>query len=263
MKRNNTKLARREDVQPRSTEPLDLIRTAIETNADPEKMKSLVELYERLELGKAKKAYTAAMAKARHLMPAIVKTGWNDQTKSTFGKFEEINELVMPPLTANGFTVDYTQVETLNKREGWFGMKCTLSHEAGYSKEARMDFPPDTLGPKGSPNKTEMHGLGSSITYARRYLLVMALNLTLKGEDNDGNSQDGELNPEQLEKLNTLYDEIFKMTDTEKEFYAWWEKKKKWGGFDDIKTIKQSQFAKISRELERIRDLMAKKASKS
>jgi len=257
MKRNaNTKLARREDI-PRSTEPLDLIRIAIETNADPEKMKSLVDLFERLEMAKAKKAYTAAMAKARDGMQPIVKTGWNEQTKSAFGKFEDINEEVMPRLTATGFTVDYTQVPTMNKRENWFGLKCTVSHEAGYSRDFTMDFPPDTLGPKGTPNKTEMHGLGSSITYARRYLLVMALNITLKGEDNDGNGAGVELNGEQVKEINGKYDEIEKRVSNPKKYEEWKASFYKMLGVDSLANLPASSFEKAIRELDRVLDKFA------
>ena len=43
------------------------------------------------------------------------------------------------------------------------------------------------VGIKGMQNKTQIHGEGSSFSYAQRYLTKLAFNLRIEGEDDDGN----------------------------------------------------------------------------
>ena len=63
---------------------------------------------------------------------------------------------------------------------------CDVSHIAGHTKRYRLFAPPDTLGPKGTPVKTQLHGRGSTNTFLRRYLECNIFNVVLKNLDDDG-----------------------------------------------------------------------------
>jgi hypothetical protein len=64
---------------------------------------------------------------------------------------------------------------------------------------------------KGRPNKTALHGLGSSVSYLRHYLTCMIFNVVMRGEDDDGNGFPGgtpggvpRINPAQRDELHRL-----------------------------------------------------------
>jgi hypothetical protein len=115
-----------------------------------------------------------AMIKARGSVSEIVK-----DTKGNFGKYATlagINDAIMPALVANGLTVaqevstDYHDATLLVTVETW------LCHTSGeYIQFAPLALPVD---------KPTAQGVGSAITYGRRYALMAALNLS--ADDDDG-----------------------------------------------------------------------------
>ncbi len=64
-------------------------------------------------------------------------------------------------------------------------MKCTCAHEAGHERAYHLDLPPDTAGAQGKANKTPIQGIGSTITYARRYLVLQVFNIALTNDPDD------------------------------------------------------------------------------
>mgnify|MGYP002040969543 CR=1 FL=1 len=84
----------------------------------------------------------------------------------------------------------------------------------------------DANGMKGQQNKTATHAFGSSMSYGRRYLLLMVFDIALTNEDDDGQAAGRRppvdygnrreydaapvqsINQEQHERLRTLIDEV-------------------------------------------------------
>lgn len=120
----------------------------------------------------AAKAYTA-LAKAQTEMGKALKKSTNPHFRAAYADLGAVQDACMPALHANGFAV---YQPTGQDEMGPF-VKTVLAHESGEVLECRTPLLID---------KNNMQGLGSAITYARRYgLLCMS---GLAPEDDDGNA---------------------------------------------------------------------------
>jgi hypothetical protein len=116
----------------------------------------------------------AALAAAQAEMGAALKDKKNDHFKSTYADLSSVIEAVRAPLTRHGISFHQPMVESEFGR----GVKTILSH--GESDTHIECVVPIIVG------KNDMQGLGSAITYARRYgLMGMA---GIAPDDDDGNA---------------------------------------------------------------------------
>jgi hypothetical protein len=117
----------------------------------------------------------AALAAAQAAMGRAAKSANNPHFKSKYADLASVMDACMPALNANGIAV--TQPV---KREDGEIVLYTVLHHADSNQ---------TLDDGGLPlivNKRDMQGLGSALTYARRYSL-MAMT-AIAAEDDDGNA---------------------------------------------------------------------------
>lgn len=116
-----------------------------------------------------------ALAAAQAAMGRAAKSANNPHFKSKYADLSSVMDACMPALTANGIAV--TQPV---KREDGEIVLYTILHHADSDQ---------TLDDGGLPlivNKRDMQGLGSALTYARRYgLMAMA---GISADDDDGNA---------------------------------------------------------------------------
>ncbi len=98
-----------------------------------------------------------------------------DSYSGKYATMSAILEIVNPALRAHGLSICHT-VERVNDREC---LKSLLCHSSGEYIVSRI---PLIL------NKNDMQGLGSAITYARRYATQSLLNLAIADHDDDGDS---------------------------------------------------------------------------
>ena len=174
-----------------------LLQLAVRTDVDAAKVSALADVYVRLQEQRRAwdRADRAEAARLEHLsdkalmqaqLPVLDKTTPNQEGKGKFVDFGELWEACFPIWTAHGFAVSYDVVPTDN---GLIRLKLLLDHRGGHREEYYApDTPPDTTGPKGTPNKTIPQGNQSTITYVQRGLLTRALGIAMKREDDDGNS---------------------------------------------------------------------------
>lgn len=115
----------------------------------------------------------AALAAAQGEMEAPTKSAQNPHFKSRYADLSEVVRVALPALSKHGLA--------------WFsrydatGDGCMVSVIAHGASDTRVECPVPLL-----LNKRDMQGLGSAMTYARRYGL---LSLTgLAPEDDDGNA---------------------------------------------------------------------------
>jgi hypothetical protein len=117
-----------------------------------------------------------ALAKARSAMAAPKKSASNPAFRSKFADLASILEAIEPALAANDLIVTQTLRPTPVGQE----LVTTLWHTSGESLESVATL---------HPEKQTLQGLGSAITYLRRYSLQALL--CLAAEDDDGNSASG------------------------------------------------------------------------
>lgn len=160
-------------------------RAATDPNVDIDKMERLLNMQERIFDKNAEIAFNEALSKVQRETPKIKRESENKQTRSTYAKLESINKVLVPIYTEHGFALSFGTADAPS--EGWQRITCKASHVAGHSKDYFVDLPLDNEGMQGNVNKTKMHGAGSTISYARRYLTVLIFNISITDEDNDGN----------------------------------------------------------------------------
>ncbi len=113
-----------------------------------------------------------ALVKAQSEMTRAAKDANNPHFGSKYADLAAVQDACMPALQKNGFAVVYH----ITREDGKSYVSTKMLHESGW--EAQCDIPLVV-------DKNSMQGLGSAITYARRYGL-----LCLSGvapEDDDGN----------------------------------------------------------------------------
>ena len=172
---------------PRDSDALMVVitRAASDSSMDVEKLERLASLYERLKGKQAEQDFNAAMSKAQTEMPMVVKDAKNPQTNSLYARLETMMKVVVPVATKHGFSMSFGTADC--PIQGYIRHTCIVSHNAGHSRTYQCDLPNDNLGPKGTANKSLMHGAGSSFSYGRRYLTMMIFNVSTGMEDDDGN----------------------------------------------------------------------------
>lgn len=125
----------------------------------------------------------AALAAAQAEMGAALKDSVNPAFKSKYADLASVIEAVRGPLTRHGISYHQPMVESEFGR----GVKTVLSHgESGTHIECVVPI---------IAGKNDMQGLGSAITYARRYgLMAMA---GIAPDDDDGNAAAASVSPAQ------------------------------------------------------------------
>lgn len=181
-------------------------RAALNPTIDVEKMERLLAMHERILTRDAKAAYIRALAEVQLELPVITERGdiknREGKSQSKYALWEDINETIKPTLAKHGFALSF--------RTGQEGEKIVvtgvLSHRDGHSEETSIYLPTDTSG-----SKNAVQAVGSSTSYGKRYTAQALLNLTSRGEDDDGKASGGEppkLSDEQVEKLQDVIIEV-------------------------------------------------------
>lgn len=121
------------------------------------------------------KNIVSLLIKARKDIQPPAKTGTNPHFRSRYVTLEGCIEAVTQPLANHGF---FLSQQVFTNEHGSF-VDTILMHEDDPTWEM-VSHVPLVLG------KNDMQGLGSAITYARRYGIMSLLNLP--AEDDDGNA---------------------------------------------------------------------------
>lgn len=180
-------------------------RAATNPNVDIDKMERLLQMQERILERNAKAAYTTALAEMLPKLPVITERGSiknrDGGVQSKYALWEDINEAIGPILAAHGFALTFR-----TGSEGT-GIKVTgvLSHREGHSEETTITLPADTSG-----SKNAVQAVASSVSYGKRYTAGALLNITSRGEDDDGRKAAGPptLSEEQVANLEALLTEV-------------------------------------------------------
>jgi len=157
-------------------------RAAADPQCDIEKMERLMAMHERMQARNAEADFNADMASMQSEMPSIAERGEikvQGQVRSNYATFEDINDIVKPIMQRFGFAVSF-RVETT---QGGMSVTGILMHRAGHREQTTMLLPLDTSG-----SKNAVQAVGSSVSYGKRYVMSALLNLTTRGEDDDGHA---------------------------------------------------------------------------
>ena len=115
----------------------------------------------------------AALAMAQTQMGKALKAAANPHFKTKYADLADVTEAALPALNANGIAV----FQPLRTIDGQHYVVTIFAHSSGETIECAVPL---------LVNKNDMQGLGSAITYARRYGLMMMAGIA--PEDDDGNA---------------------------------------------------------------------------
>jgi len=150
-------------------------RAALNPDVDIDKMERLLQMQERVMDRQAMMAYSAAMAAMQTELPSIEERGQTNN--GCYATLEDIVDTVRPILQKHGFAVSF-RIQTQER-----GIQVTgvLMHKDGHREETSMLLPADMTG-----NKNAVQAFGSSTSYGKRYVLCALLNITTRGQDDNG-----------------------------------------------------------------------------
>ena len=171
--------------------------TALDTLlSDPERLKEFpIETLERLmalakeqRAEQARLAYFGAFNAVQEAMTPIRRRAINDATNSPYAKLETVTKMLDPLIVGWGFSRSLTTEPSTIAEHIRFVI--VIRHVEGHEERYGIDAPNDYAGPKGTPVKTKLHGMGSSFTYCERVLLCKAFGVQVVADD-DGNAGGG------------------------------------------------------------------------
>lgn len=119
----------------------------------------------------------AALCKAQAVMESAKKDSANPFFKSKYADLSSVWDACRKPLTDNGLSVSQLPC---NAPDGTPGVHTTLLHSSGQWISGAV---------YGAPTKNDPQGIGSLITYYRRYSLAAIAGVI--SEDDDGNAASG------------------------------------------------------------------------
>lgn len=115
----------------------------------------------------------AALAAAQAQMGKATKSANNPHFKAKYADLAEVMDACLPALNANGIAV----IQPIRTVDGKLYVGTVLVHQSGETLECDVPL---------IVQKNDMQGLGSAITYARRYGLMSMAGIA--PEDDDGNA---------------------------------------------------------------------------
>ena len=120
----------------------------------------------------------ASLSKAQSAMSAAKKDSINPHFKSRYADLASIWDACREPLTKNGLSV----IQMPGKDETGYYVETLLAHSSGEFVSCKLHI---------SPVKDDPQGLGSSITYARKYGLAAIAGISADDSDDDGEAAMG------------------------------------------------------------------------
>ncbi len=171
-----------EVIEPRSILSLigDLAR---DPNVDVTKMQALVNMHRDLAADHARREYFEAMNRAQEEIQPVARTTENTQTHSFYAKLEAVDAAIRPIYLKHGFAISRNTVQPLTV--GNIRVEVVCMH-SGHVEKFYREAGPDVMGPKGTPNKTVLHGSASTETFLTRYAICGVFNVIFKNQDDDG-----------------------------------------------------------------------------
>lgn len=185
--------------------PTDLLSAIATAVADPrmdvDKMAKLLDMHERITKDQQRVAFAAALSRLQAKLPQIRKDGRivvKGVERSRYAKLEDIDIVIRPLLDEEGFAFSFDSKSTDGKL---FDLSCTLSHKEGHSVTKSLLLPMDR-----SDYRSDVQSIGSTVSYGKRQLIKMHLNLIERDEDDDGNGGNDPIDRDQIKAIGVLLD---------------------------------------------------------
>lgn len=176
-----------------SATPADLLRIAVESGADLDKLERLMALQTQWEAKEAKRAFDAAFSAFKAEAVTIIKgrkvTDGPLKNKS-YAELHDVVNAVTPALSKHGLSSSW---KLTKDEKDWMEVTCYLRHVNGHEESVSMGGPPDAGGAKNA-----IQARASTKTYLERYTLKAITGLSEQADDDDGNGKEPKGNPDEV-----------------------------------------------------------------
>jgi hypothetical protein len=171
-------------------------RAARDPNVDVDKMERLFAMQQKAQERNARLAFDSAFSVMQPKLPEIDKRGKiiikakdseNVLQSTPYALWDDTNRIIKPILAEHGFGLSFRIAQTPDR----ITTTAVLSHVDGHREETGFSAPIDATG-----SKNNVQGWGSSMSYGKRYAATAILNITTRGEDDDGKAAGAKAPPE-------------------------------------------------------------------
>ena len=150
---------------------------------DTDKLGALLQMHKEHQAEQARRDFITAFHKVQSGMTPVLKDSTGAHG-SKYAKAESVKEMLDPLLKENGFA--YSVVGRHADKPDHTLFVLVLRHVGGHTEEHTLEAPVD-YGKGSAGSRTQVQGMGSTVTYCTRYLLCMVFGVLL-ADDNDGNA---------------------------------------------------------------------------
>jgi hypothetical protein len=173
-------------------ESVSLLNIIAEAARNPDtniaNLQALLQMQREVLADQAKIAFTRALWRLKKDLPHIGKDGTIElitkdgvsKGKIKFARWEDMAKVIEPLMDREGLTLSFDTEERIRDGGGSVIIG-ELTHIDGYSRKARFSLPLDT-----GPGRNNLQAAGSTLSYGKRYVAEMLLNIVRKNEDDDG-----------------------------------------------------------------------------
>lgn len=162
-----------------------IARAAADPTVDVGKLERMLVIQQTVMAEQRKAEFYAALSDLQAKIPQIERTGrivMKGVLQSKFARIEDVDRAIRPLCAEHGFAFSFDSKPAPNG----ITFSCTLSHREGHAETKQLTLPVDTSG-----SKNGVQGVGSTTSYARRYLIGMHLHILTRDEDDDANGVGG------------------------------------------------------------------------
>jgi len=159
-----------------------LERLARDTSIATDRITELFRLAERREQTLLKRVFNEDMNALQQVITQVVRDKPNPAFTSRYATEEQIDRAARPEYTRFGFSIRFgTAVPEV---PGNIRVVCIVAHRSGYFEEHSLEAP----AVPANRGVTQLQAVGGTVTYLKRTLIRMVLNLVTSDnpEDNDG-----------------------------------------------------------------------------
>lgn len=220
--------ANRTDIQTETASILDVIsRAARDQSVDVGKLERLLAIQQALLSDQRRTSFYAALARLQSSMPQISKAGAivdrDGAVRNRYATLEDIDVAIRPMCAVEGFSFSFDS----RQLDRGIEYSCALHHRDGHTETKTIVLPLDA-----GAGRNSVQAVGSTTSYARRYLLGMHLHLVTRDEDDDGQGGGGAVSAEQASALRR---ELAAAGGSEERFLRWL-------GADSFESIPEARY---------------------
>jgi hypothetical protein len=226
--------------------PADLVRYALDSGADLDRLERLMDMQIKWEANEARKAFADDMVEFKKHAPVIYKDkhvefrtdkGVTAYDHATIGN---VVEKLIGVLAEHGFSHKWTPARS---EGGMVSITCVLTHRLGHSEETTLEAGLDQSG-----GKNNIQAMISTKSYLERHSLLAAVGLATKDTpDDDGRTAERNID---VQGLVEKWKNNISGSKTEKEVRGLWAQAapelraaKDTAAFGEVKKLVESKIA--------------------